>query len=231
MNDNKIRIAIDGPAAAGKSTVAKKVAEELSIVYIDTGAMYRALTLKAIHQNVNLEDECSLNTLLKNSTITLLHNKKTSSQNVLLDGKDVTDQIRSQQVSNAVSFVAQHPLVRKEMVERQKKLAENESVIMDGRDIGTHVLRDAEIKFFLIASIHERAQRRHEENKRKGFASNFEQLKEEIKKRDEHDANREASPLIRADDAIAIDTTKLSIDEVVKKILDKINNKYVEKDM
>ncbi|MEI3610804.1 (d)CMP kinase [Pseudogracilibacillus sp. SO30301A] len=217
----KIRIAIDGPAAAGKSTVAKKIARKLSIVYIDTGAMYRAFTLKAIECGVDLEDENSLVELLYETTITLKENGK--EQIILLDGKDVTEAIRSQVVSNSVSLVAKHPLIREDMVERQRKLAENKSVVMDGRDIGTNVLPHAEVKIFLIASVEERAKRRYSENKRRGIASDLEQLKAELKERDNRDMNRETSPLIQAEDAIAIDTTELSIDQVVAEILNEVN--------
>lgn len=221
MMSEKIRIAIDGPAAAGKSTVAKKIARKLSIVYIDTGAMYRAFTLKAIECGVDLEDENSLVELLYETTITLKENGK--EQIILLDGKDVTEAIRSQVVSNSVSLVAKHPLIREDMVERQRKLAENKSVVMDGRDIGTNVLPHAEVKIFLIASVEERAKRRYSENKRRGIASDLEQLKAELKERDNRDMNRETSPLIQAEDAIAIDTTELSIDQVVAEILNEVN--------
>ncbi|HLR70176.1 MAG TPA: (d)CMP kinase [Pseudogracilibacillus sp.] len=224
----KLRIAIDGPAAAGKSTVAKKIASNLSFVYIDTGAMYRALTLKAINYDIDLHDELALYRLLKSTTITLRQHSSGSAQTVLLDGKDVTSAIRSQAVSNGVSFVAKHRKVREEMVKRQKKLAEHENVVMDGRDIGTHVLPDAEVKIFLVASVDERAKRRYEENVEKGFHSNLNQLKNEIKERDERDTTRETSPLIQAEDAIPIDTTTLSIDEVVKKIEEQVQNYLVE---
>jgi|SRR5690625_1238687 len=220
----RIRIAIDGPAAAGKSTVAKKIAEKLSIVYIDTGAMYRALTLKAIRDNINVEDEKSLVQLLKKTDITLSQNGIDKNQVVLMDGEDVTAEIRTHQVSNAVSYIAKHPAVRSIMVQRQKELAENISVVMDGRDVGTYVLPDAEVKIFLLASVEERANRRHAENKRKGFSSDFNKLKQEIKERDERDANRAVSPLIQAKDAIPIDTTTLTIHEVVEKILETIHN-------
>ncbi len=224
MMSEKIRIAIDGPAAAGKSTVAKKIARKLSIVYIDTGAMYRAFTLKAIECGVDLEDEKSLVELLHETTITLNQKENGKEQIILLDGKDVTEAIRSQVVSNSVSLVAKHPLIREDMVERQRKLAENKSVVMDGRDIGTNVLPHAEVKIFLIASVDERAKRRYGENKRRGIASDLEQLKLEIKERDNRDMNRETSPLIQAEDAIAIDTTELSIDQVVEEILNEVNH-------
>ncbi len=224
MKDLLIRIAIDGPAAAGKSTVAKKIAEHLSIVYVDTGAMYRALTLKAINQNIDLEDEAALYKLLGKTKITLTQNGEHMNQNVFLDNEDVTDSIRSEAVSNAVSLIAKHPLIRKEMVERQKRLAEDVSVVMDGRDIGTHVLPQAEVKIFLIASVEERAKRRYNENVRRGIPSNLQKLKEEIKERDERDSNRAVSPLIQAEDAIAIDTTSLSIDQVTERILNEVNH-------
>ncbi|MFD2133250.1 (d)CMP kinase [Pseudogracilibacillus auburnensis] len=221
MVNNNIRIAIDGPAAAGKSTVARKIAERLSIVYIDTGAMYRALTLKALQNNVNIEDEQSLIHLLKKTTIQL---KQTDhGQIVYLDHKDVSSDIRTQAVSNAVSIVAKHRLIREEMVDRQRKLADNINVVMDGRDVGTHILPMAEVKIFLIASVEERALRRHKENISKGFSSDLDQLKQEIIKRDERDSKRASSPLVQADDAIAIDTTSLSIEEVVEKILKEVS--------
>lgn len=213
----KISIAIDGPAAAGKSTVAKIVAEKLSYIYIDTGAMYRALTFKAIQQNIDLQDETALLDTLNNTTITLLPGEK--GQLVLLDDKDVTTDIRTSKVTNSVSFLAKHPLVRKEMVSRQQLFAENGGVVMDGRDIGTHVLPNAEVKVFLLASVEERALRRHTENVEKGFPSALEKLKEEIALRDKLDSEREAAPLKKADDAVEIDTTSLSIHQVVDKIM------------
>ncbi len=221
-----IAIAIDGPAAAGKSTVAKIVAEQLGYVYIDTGAMYRAITLKALQQKINLEDEKELEQLLMNTDITF--EKDGSLQKVFLDKMDVTKEIRKENVTNNVSIVSKHRLVREEMVNRQKQMAKNKRVVMDGRDIGTFVIPDAEVKIFLIASVEERALRRHKENMEKGFPSNLEQLKLEIEKRDKLDSEREVAPLKKADDAIEIDTTSLSIEEVANKILllakEKINS-------
>ncbi|MGJ7919964.1 (d)CMP kinase [Neobacillus sp. LXY-4] len=213
----KISIAIDGPAAAGKSTVAKIVAEKLSYLYIDTGAMYRALTLKAIQEKLDLQDEEPLLNSLNDAKIILLPSEK--GQLVFLNDLNVTDDVRTAEVTNSVSLVAKHPLVRKEMVARQKQLAAGGGVVMDGRDIGTHVLPEAEVKIFLLASVEERAIRRHNENLLKGFSSNLEQLKEEIALRDKLDSERAASPLKKADDAIELDTTSLSINEVVEKIL------------
>ncbi|AIE60567.1 (d)CMP kinase [Bacillus methanolicus] len=213
----KISIAIDGPAAAGKSTVAKIVAERLSYLYIDTGAMYRALTYKAIQQNVDLQNESELLDMLLDTSIEFVQEKK--GQLVLLDGENVTDEIRTNDVTNSVSIVAKHKKVREEMVKRQQELASGGGVVMDGRDIGTHVLPKAEVKIFLLASVEERAQRRHQENLQKGFSSNLEKLKEEIAKRDKIDSEREVAPLRKADDAYEIDTTSLSIEQVVDNIM------------
>ncbi|WP_145523949.1 (d)CMP kinase [Virgibacillus sp. SK37] len=220
--EKRIAVAIDGPAAAGKSTVAKIVAERLSYIYIDTGAMYRALTLKALKQQLDLKNESKIEELLLHTIIEL--NQKENRQIVLLDGEDVTEEIRNQEVTNYVSYIAKIPTVREQMVLRQQKLAENRGVVMDGRDIGTHVLPDAEVKIFLIASVEERAMRRYEENKRRGIFTDLEELKEDIKKRDEMDMNREVSPLIKADDAVEVDTTSLTIDEVVQEILNVVSS-------
>lgn len=219
MNESKIAIAIDGPAAAGKSTVAKLVARRLSYIYIDTGAMYRALTLKAIKQRVSLESEADLATLLTSTKIELKQTEE--GQRVYLDESDVTLEIRSLEVTNNVSYVAKHASVRKDMVMRQQALTKKQGVVMDGRDIGTHVIPDAEVKIFLHATVEERAKRRHEENIAKGFTSDIEELKKEIEQRDLIDTKRESAPLIKAEDAIEIDTTSLSIDDVAGQILGK----------
>jgi CMP/dCMP kinase len=212
-----ISIAIDGPAAAGKSTVAKIVAEKFSYIYIDTGAMYRAITYKAQMANINLEDEGALFQLLINTKIELFPGD--NGQLVYIDGKDVTNEIRSSDVTNYVSIVAKHKLIREEMVKRQQEFAVNGGVVMDGRDIGTFVLPNAEVKVFLLASVEERAQRRHLENIQKGYPSDLEKLKEEIAIRDKIDSEREIAPLRKAKDAIEIDTTSLSIHDVVDKIV------------
>ncbi len=217
MMEKKIRIAIDGPAAAGKSTVAKILAEKLQFVYVDTGAMYRALTYKAQQDGLSLENDEQVTELLKSIMITL--SPRTNGQLVLLNDFDVTELIRTPEVTNSVSIVAKHAGVRKEMVERQQELAKEGGVVMDGRDIGTHVIPDAEVKIFLLASVTERAQRRHEENLIKGYSSDLEKLVEEIATRDKLDSEREISPLKKAEDAIEIDTTSLTIEEVVERIL------------
>lgn len=207
-----ISVAIDGPAAAGKSTVAKIVAEHFSYVYVDTGAMYRALTLKALNNHIDVNDEQALHSMLLNSQIVLKPSEK--GQLVFLDGQNVTDEIRTAEVTNNVSAVAKHGLVREEMVKIQQELANHGGIIMDGRDIGTHVLPHAELKVFLVASVDERAIRRHQENMSKGFPSDLEQLKQEIAARDKFDSEREVAPLRQAEDAILLDTTSLNIQEV-----------------
>jgi CMP/dCMP kinase len=218
-----ICIAIDGPAAAGKSTVAKIIAKRLAYLYIDTGAMYRALTYLALQQGIALDDEQALISLLKNTYIDLKPSEQ--GQLVFVNGEDVTNVIRSKEVTNAVSLVAKHPLVREEMVARQRVLAKDGGVVMDGRDIGTYVLPDAEVKIFLKASVEERAKRRHAENIARGFPSDLETLKKEIARRDRIDSEREVAPLKKAEDAIEIDTTSLSIEEVVDRIMEIVDER------
>lgn len=214
----KISIAIDGPAAAGKSTVAKIVAEKLSYIYIDTGAMYRAITYKALMEGTDIRDEEKLVRLLKDTNIELM--QESGRQTVFLDGKEVTKEIRDSKVTNCVSIIAAHGSIREEMVYRQQQLGKKGGVVMDGRDIGTKVLPDSELKIFLLASVDIRAERRHKENLEKGFPSDLMQLKEEIMLRDKNDSEREVSPLRKADDAIEIDTSSLTIEEVVSRIID-----------
>lgn len=211
-----MQVAIDGPAAAGKSTVAKLIADRLHYVYIDTGAMYRALTLKALQNHMDVNNEQALTSLLEETSIVLIQGE--NQQRVLLDGQDVTAQIREQEINDHVSFVAQHALVRALMVERQKTLAERQNVVMDGRDIGTHVLPHADVKIFLKASVEERAQRRYKEQLAKGMITSLEDLQIEIARRDKIDSERKASPLIKAIDAFELDTTSMTIEEVVDQI-------------
>ncbi len=223
MDNNKISIAIDGPAAAGKSTVAKIIAKDLSYIYVDTGAMYRALTYKALKLDLDIENEDQLLHALQNATIELRPSE--NGQLVFIDDKDVTDKIREHDVTNSVSIVSKHRRVREDMVKRQQGFASHGGVVMDGRDIGTHVLPNAEVKIFLLASVDERAERRHEENLSKGYQSDLEQLKSEIALRDKLDSEREVAPLRKAEDAIEIDTTSLSIEEVVAKIADVVKER------
>lgn len=214
-----MNIAIDGPAGAGKSTVAGQVAAKLGFVYIDTGAMYRALAWAVLQSGLSVHNEESVAALLQDSHIQL---KRTSdgNQHVIWNQKDITTNIRTPEVSNYASIVASHGKVRLQMLTLQRNMATQGSVVMDGRDIGTHVLPDAEIKVFLTASIQERAERRYKELLSKGFDANLEQLKQEIAERDKRDMEREVAPLRQAEDAILVDTTGQSIEEVVQHILE-----------
>lgn len=224
LNNN---IAIDGPASSGKSTIAKILADKYQLVYVDTGAMYRTLTYLALKSNVSVEDEGKLLELLKHVKISFKRTK--DGQLVYANEEDVTKKIRTHDVTNNVSLVSSFSKVREELVSRQQKIAEDKDVIMDGRDIGTVVLPEANVKIFLVASVEERAERRYLENKEKGIPSDFERLKKEIIARDEYDSNREVSPLKQAEDAVLLDTTSLSIQEVVEKCIEIIESKTNKK--
>ncbi|GKV67934.1 cytidylate kinase [Sporosarcina sp. NCCP-2716] len=212
-----IQIAIDGPAAAGKSTIARMTAEKLGYTYIDTGAMYRALTYCALEGHIDIYDDEALSRLLDELTIDLLPSPQ--GQLVKVDGTDVSDAIRSQEVTASVSAVAAQPEVRRRMAEQQRRLASSSGVVMDGRDIGTAVLPEAELKIFMTASVEERAERRYAENVRRGISSTMEELCEDIRRRDKADTEREASPLQQAADAVFIDTTSMSIGQVADTII------------
>lgn len=209
-----INIALDGPAAAGKSTIAKLVAAKLSMVYVDTGAMYRAITYKYLQLNKTE----NFSELVKSTELSLTYDEE-KGQRVILDNQDVTDYLRENDVTNHVSYVSSKESVRSFAVEKQQELAQQKGIVMDGRDIGTVVLPDADLKIYMIASVEERALRRQKDNELRGIQSTVEQLKKEIAERDHYDMNREISPLKRADDAITIDTTGMSIEEVTDKIL------------
>ncbi len=219
-----MNIAIDGPAGAGKSTVAKLVAERLSFLYIDTGAMYRTLTYAALQEKRNLADGKALRELLDKLDIRLV-NKQQEETTVLLNGQDVSLVIRTAEINQHVSKVASHELVRNEMVERQRLLAQSGPAVLDGRDIGTCVLPNAELKVFLTASVEERALRRHQEELKKGLPSNLDVLKNDIARRDQLDSTREIAPLKKADDAIEIDSTTLSISEVAESIVNLVKER------
>jgi cytidylate kinase len=212
----KISIAIDGPASSGKSTVAKILAKKLHYIYCDTGAMYRALTYLAMQQGVDFEDEAKLAELCTEHTISF--EQAAEQQKVFVDDQEVTEAIRQPDVTNAVSIVAKHAQVRAKLVGMQQAIGQAGGVVMDGRDIGTAVLPDAEVKIFLVASVEERAQRRFKENQEKGIPTDFETLKKEIEQRDYLDSTREVSPLKQALDAVKIDTSGMSIEEVVQAI-------------
>jgi CMP/dCMP kinase len=215
---NKINIAIDGPAGAGKSTVARKVAGALGYIYVDTGAMYRAVTWKALRNDIELTDRSQLLLMAKDLDIRLLPGE--SSQKVLLNGEDITDAIRSNEVSTTVSLIAQIPEIRELLVEKQQEMSRSKGVVMDGRDIGTHVLPNAEVKVFLTASVKRRAERRYLELRERQEEVSLEQLEKEISARDKLDSERETSPLVKADDAVLIDSTDLGIEQVVDRILE-----------
>jgi len=214
-------ITIDGPAGAGKSTVAKHLAGRLKFYYLDTGAMYRALTLKAIRLGTDLENEQVLEDLSKATKIDLINNN--SETKVLLDGEDVSEEIRSNDVTNKTFYVAQKPKVRQIMVGWQRAIGKNKNVVVEGRDLGTVVFPGAQHKFYLDAKINERSKRRIKELRDKGHNVDADRLTEELKDRDHKDLTRDFGPLKKAEDAIFIDSTDLTIDEVIDKMMKHIN--------
>jgi cytidylate kinase len=217
-------VAVDGPAGAGKSTVARKLAQKLGFQYVDTGAMYRALALRALESGVDLRDEDAVSSLLADVDLTLSSDAE-GRVRVRLDGEDVTDRIRTPEVNASVSLVAGYAAVRRSMTRRQREMAEAGGVVMDGRDIGTDVLPDADVKVFLTASLRTRARRRQEELSRQGFHLTLDQLMREIGHRDRLDRERPVAPLRRADDAILVDSTALTVDEVVERILTRVRDR------
>ena len=219
----KIQVAIDGPASAGKSTVAKIVAKKLHFIYCDTGAMYRSVTFAALKNHVKLDDDQALKELLK--TIEIRFVPAEPEQRVFVNDEEVTQAIRTPEITNNVSLVSAQPSVRAELTKRQQEIAEAGGIVMDGRDIGTTVLPNAEVKIFLVASVHERAVRRFKENQTKGIDTPLDVLEKEIEERDYKDSHREISPLTQAKDAVLGDTTSLTIDQVVDQILEIINQK------
>ena len=210
-------IAIDGPAGAGKSTIAKKIAEKLEYIYIDTGAMYRAFGLYCINQEIDGKDSLKVSNACEDIIITIEY--VNGEQQVILNGKNVSKEIRNDKVGEMASFVSSNKDVRLKLVELQRELANSKNVVMDGRDIGTYVLPDATLKIYLTASVKERARRRWKEYNKKNIDCNIQEIEEDIKKRDERDMTREFAPLKQAQDAIEIDSSNLTIDEVVSKII------------
>ncbi|MFL2029165.1 (d)CMP kinase [Loigolactobacillus zhaoyuanensis] len=211
-----LQIAIDGPASAGKSTVAKLVAKQLHYTYCDTGAMYRALTLAAMQAKVDLHDEAAVLAILAKITISF---KPGEPQQVFVNTQEVTQAIRQPDVTNNVSTIAALAGVRRQLVQHQQMIAKKGAIVMDGRDIGTAVLPQAAVKIFLVASVAERAQRRYAENIGKGINTPLAVLQEEIEVRDKKDSTRAISPLTQAKDAVLVDTTALSIEQVVARII------------
>lgn len=209
-------IAVDGPAGAGKSTISKLIAKKLNINYIDTGAMYRAVTYKCLSEGVDVKNEAAVIEVAKRTDIDFRDN------NIYLDSKVVNEEIRTREVSGNVSDVAKIKEVRYLMVDVQREIGTRNDVILDGRDIGSYVFPNADYKFFLVATPEERGRRRYKELCEKGFEGTLEEIIKDIEKRDEIDSNREFAPLKKADDAIEIDTTGLGIDEVVEAVVSKI---------
>lgn len=215
--DKKIIIALDGPSGSGKSTVAKRISQELDILYLDTGAMYRAVALKAIKLGVDTLDENGVSEFIDNINLEIKYLEGT--QHTYLDGEDVSEKIREPQVSMAASNISSLKCVRLKMVEMQRKIADNSSCVLDGRDIGSFVLPNADYKFFITASVEVRADRRYKELTLKGHKVDFDELKAEIEQRDFNDRNRDFAPLVQAEDAILIDTSFMNVNQVVGKIL------------
>jgi len=221
-NLRNIRIAIDGPAGAGKSTIAKMISRKLGIIYLDTGAMYRAVALKAIREGIDTKNREDLAKMVQDIAIEIKYDG--NEQFIYLDGEDVSNKIRTPEVSVGASNVATIPEVRLKMVELQREIAKSSSVVMDGRDIGTYVLPDADLKIFLTASVEERAKRRYMEQIEKGMRNiSLEEVKKDIEYRDLNDAKREFAPLAKAEDAIEIDTTNMTAQEAADKILTYMN--------
>lgn len=215
----KLIIAIDGPAASGKSTTAKLVAEKLGYLFVDTGAMYRAMTLKVLKQNIDVNDAEQIGKLAEKTSIRL--ERHNGSLKVFLDGEDVTKEIRTRRVTNAVSAVSSIKKVREVMVREQRRMGEDGGIVLEGRDIGTVVFPNADIKIFMIADPKERARRRQKELEQHGVKVSLEELVQEITVRDKKDSSREVSPLRKADDAIVLDTSNLTVKQQVEFIITK----------
>ncbi|MCD8204197.1 MAG: (d)CMP kinase [Coprobacillus sp.] len=219
----KVSIAIDGPAAAGKSTVAKIVAKRLNISYIDTGAMYRAVTWYCVTNGIDCQDEAACSAIISNVHIDLKLD-----DTVWCNGTNITEAIREPFVSSQVSYIASYKDIRLEMVKQQRAMAADHSVIMDGRDIGTYVLPDADIKIYQIASIETRAIRRYEEDLEKGIQTSLEEVEDELRKRDYIDSHRDFAPLKPAPDSILLDTSYLTVEQVVEEIINIVKKKMGE---
>ena len=223
-----LNIAIDGPSGAGKSTLAKAVAKKLNIRYLDTGSMYRAMALFAMRRGVSVTDEAGLKTILPDADISVLYDER--GQRVLLRGEDVTDQLRTQELSMGASTVSAHPCVRQKLAELQREVGRNYDVVMDGRDITTNVLPHTKHKFYVTASAEVRAERRFNELSARGDTTQtYEQVLSELKLRDHNDSTRPYMPLRKADDAMLIDTSELSIEQALDVLLNAIAQKEAER--
>ena len=217
MNTHKIAVAVDGPAGAGKSSISKIVAKKLGYLYIDTGAMYRSVTWAVLHNHIDVNNQKAVEALLPDLDLTM--EASDDSCKVFIAGQDVTDFIRTPQVNNAVSIVASYKGVRQYLVERQRLMAEAGGVILDGRDIGSVVLPNAELKIYLTASVEARAMRRYLEVKGTVNEQTLEDIKDSVMQRDDMDKNRKESPLIRVEDAVLVDSSEMTFDETVEHIL------------
>lgn len=214
---NNISIALDGPSGSGKSTIAKALSKELNILYLDTGAMYRATALKAISLNIDTLDEKGVSGFIDGLDLQIKY--VDGKQHTVLDGEDVSERIREPHVSMAASNISSLKCVRLKMVEMQRKIASEMSCVLDGRDIGSYVLPNADFKFYITASVKERTDRRYAELKAKGFDVDYDTLMKEIEQRDYNDSHRDFAPLTQAPDAIYLDTSDMNVEEVVSKVL------------
>jgi len=223
MKKKGLIIAIDGPAAVGKSTMGKLIARELGYTYIDTGAIYRAITWKVLKNNFNINNENIISDLVSDTCITIERTNTNKLENyncIFVDGEDVTEEIRDPNIDRNVSQIARLPKIRKQLIYLQRKLAEKGNIVMEGRDIGSVILPQADIKLYFTASEEERIKRRYAELKDKGYSVDYEEVKKQIVQRDEIDSKRKYAPLIKAEDAIVIDSTEKSIEEVREEILE-----------
>lgn len=218
MKQKSFNIAIDGPAGAGKSTIARLAAKRLGFIYVDTGAMYRAIALYFLRKEIQPEDTQMIASLVQEAEITIHYTDGT--QQVMLNGEDVSGQIRTEEVGNMASSISAIPAVRAHLLELQRNLAASANVIMDGRDIGTCILPDADVKIFLTASSSVRALRRYKELQEKGMMCNLEEIEQDIIERDSRDMNRETAPLRQAEDAMLLDSSDMTLEQVVQAILD-----------
>ena len=217
------QVAIDGPAGAGKSTIAKLVAKELRLIYVDTGAMYRTIGLYMLKNGIDIHDETAVGAALPDVSVSIGYDES-GLQRLYLNGEDVSDLIRTQEISKAASDCSAFRIVREKLVELQRAMGDRKSIIMDGRDIGTVVLKDSKQKFYLTATAEERAMRRYLELREKGTSEGYEQVLEDVIKRDYNDSHRDVSPLRQAEDAVLIDSTNMTIDEVVNFIIDSVTS-------
>ena len=218
-----MNIAIDGPAGAGKSTIAKMVAQRLHFIYVDTGAMYRTIALSLLRSGTDCEDDRALSEALEQMDIRIGYENGT--QQMLLNGENVTGLIRTEQVSQMASISSAKPIVREKLMDLQRTLARENDVLMDGRDIGTRILPDAQVKIFLTASVQARAQRRFKEMQEKGISCTLEEIQSDIEERDYRDMHRDTAPLVQAEDAVLVDTSDMTIDEVTQEIVRLVEQK------